>query len=359
MNATHMNDPAPIEYKLTQYAKATGCSCKIAPAQLNEILSIGGIQPAFQNLLVGNDGADDAAVYQINEQDALISTTDFFTPIVDDAYDYGRIAAANALSDVYAMGGKPIMALGILGWPIDSLPASLAASVMAGARAVCTAAGIPLAGGHSIITAEPIFGLSVNGMVRIENLKKNGGAQEGDLLLLTKPLGAGILTTARKRGLLDEAFYPELLAQLTKLNAIGEALGRIGGVTAMTDVTGFGLAGHLSEIASASNLTAELTWQKVPLIEAAKMYAKQGIAPDATFRNWNGVSKDISFGAGVDAMESFSFLPDPQTNGGLLIAVNPKWLKEVQILLNNQGYQNFTEPIGRMMPRGEHLIALI
>ncbi len=356
-----MNQETPenIPVKLTQFAKATGCSCKIAPAQLQEILAASGIQPPFQNLLVGNDGADDAAVYQIDEHRALIATTDFFTPIVDDAFDYGRIAAANAISDIYAMGGTPLMALAILGWPVDSLPSALAAEVLAGARAICAGAGIPLAGGHSIITGEPIFGLSVNGTVNIQNLKKNSGAHAGDLLLLTKPLGTGILTTARKRGLLDEAHYPELLDQLTKLNNVGEAIGAIPGVSAMTDVTGFGLAGHLSEMARGSSLSAQLFWSKMPLLASAKMYAKQGISPDATFRNWNAVSKDISFGAGVDAMESFSFLPDPQTNGGLLIAVQAGSLQELQNCLKNAGYSDFLEPIGYMVERNEQLIAVL
>jgi len=350
-------DTPPI--KLTQFAKATGCSCKIAPAVLQEIIAGSGAQPAFAQLLVGNNGTDDAAVYQLNETQALISTTDFFTPIVDDAFDYGRIAAANALSDVYAMGGQPIMALAVLGWPVDTLPASLAAEVLAGARSVCAEARIPLAGGHSIITTEPVFGLSVNGMVDVPHLKKNSGAREGDLLLLTKPLGSGILTTARKRGLLDEAHYPELLEQLTKLNAIGAALGKIAGVTAMTDVTGFGLAGHLSEMAEAGHVSAELYWNKVPLLQSAKMYAKQGISPDATFRNWNAVSKSISFGTDVDAMESFSFLPDPQTNGGLLIAVKPSALTEVQECLRNAGYDAFLEPIGRITQKKDCVINIL
>ena len=346
-------------YKLTQYAKATGCSCKIAPAVLQEILSGGGIQPAFQGLLVGNDHADDAAVYQLDEHTALIATTDFFTPIVDDAYDYGRIAAANALSDVYAMGGKPLMALGILGWPVDTLPASLAALVMAGARATCLAADIPLAGGHSIITTEPIFGLSVNGTVPLQQLKKNNGARPGDVLLLTKPIGTGILTTARKRGLLDEEHYPVLLEQLLQLNAIGELLGAFEGVHAMTDITGFGLGGHLLEMAESSGCTAEIQWSKVPILAAARAYAQQRIAPDATFRNWNACSASVSFGAGVDVMESFSFLPDPQTNGGLLIAVDPDQLSAVQACFQANGYKGFMEPIGHMVEKREKPIEII
>lgn len=348
---------APQKILLTQYAKATGCSCKIAPAVLDDILRQSGVQPPFENLLVGNNHADDAAVYRLDDAQALIATADFFTPIVDDAFDYGRIAAANALSDVYAMGGKPILALAILGWP-EALPAELAGEVLKGAKEICAQAGIPLAGGHSIITSEPVFGLSVNGIVATGNIKKNSGAMAGDLLLLTKPIGAGILTTARKRALLEEVDYPELLEQLTKLNSVGAALGAIPGVTAMTDVTGFGLGGHLTEMAKGSGLTAEIDWSKVPLLESAKKYAQQGIAPDAAYRNWNAMSATTATAPGVDMMEAFRFLPDPQTNGGLLIAVRPESLKEVQDCLAANGYRTFTEPIGRMIAQEEKWVKI-
>ena len=345
--------------KLTQYAKATGCSCKIAPAQLREILASSTPGVFTENLIVGNSTSDDAAVYKLNDEIALIATTDFFTPVVDDAYDYGRIAAANALSDVYAMGGKPLLALAILGWPVDVLPPALASAVLEGARAACVEAGIPLAGGHSIITSEPVFGLSVNGMVANKNLKRNSTAQEGDMLLLTRAIGSGILTTANKRGLLEENEYAELLAQLTRLNNIGEQLGNIQGITAMTDVTGFGLGGHLYEMATGSGLTAQLQWSKVPLMEISKSYAAQRISPDATFRNWNSISAEVAFGEGVNVMEAFAYLPDPQTNGGLLIAVSPDALNEVQALLTANDYSTFTQPIGSFVAKEAKSILLL
>lgn len=346
------------EIKLTQFAKATGCSCKIPPAQLREILTTatGSLPP--EALLVGNSTADDAAVYVLNDDMALIATTDFFTPIVDDAYDYGRIAAANALSDVYAMGGKPLLALSVLGWPVDTIPPALATKVLEGARAVCAEAGIPLAGGHSIITAEPIFGLSVNGIVSPQNLKRNNTVREGDVLLLTKPIGSGILSTAGKRGVLAPEHYSELLAQLTKLNKIGELLGAITGVTAMTDVTGFGLGGHLLEMVSGSGFGARLEWGKVPVMPASKTYAAQRISPDATFRNWNSISSEVVFGEGMNVMEAFSYLPDPQTNGGLLIAVQKAALPEVQELLAGNGYEAFTNPIGEIIAKTDKAIVV-
>ena len=339
--------------KLTQWAKATGCSCKIAPAQLKEMLR-SSIPVADQpSLLVGNASNDDAAVYALDEHNAIIATTDFFTPVVDSAFDFGRIAAANALSDVYAMGGKPILALAILGWPIDSLPVEQAQQVLEGARTICAEAGITLAGGHSIISAEPFFGLSVNGMVAIENLKQNNTACEADLLFLTKPIGAGVLTTAAKRGVLPAEYLPELIAQLTKLNKIGEQMGKISGVTAITDVTGFGLLGHLIEMADGSGLSASVSYATIRIPEIARKLAAERIIPDATYRNWNSYSAKTGFAPGVNVMEAFNLLPDPQTNGGLLIAVNESSVEEVQQLLIREGYGAFTEPIGRMIAKEE------
>lgn len=339
--------------KLTQYAKATGCSCKIAPAQLAEILAGSTAHHHFPRLLVGNGSNDDAAVYALDDTTALIATTDFFTPVVDDAFDFGRIAAANALSDVYAMGGKPIMAIAILGWPVDTLPSGLAQQVIEGGRAACAGAGIPLAGGHSIVAAEPFFGLCVNGIVPIGQLKKNNTAQEDDLLFLTKPVGAGILTTARKRGVLEDAAYPELLAQLSSLNKIGSRLGALQGVTAMTDVTGFGLLGHLIELAGGSGLTALLKYSAVPILPLARELAAQRIIPDATYRNWNAYSKEVNFGPGVLVMEAFNLLPDPQTNGGLLFSVRPSAENEVRHLLIQEGYEAFSNPIGKLVARAD------
>jgi selenide,water dikinase len=306
--------------------------------------------------LVGNSSNDDAAVYDLRNGNALISTTDFFMPIVDDAFDFGRIAAANAISDVYAMGGKPILAIALLGWPVEKLPASLAKEVMEGARKMCATAGIALAGGHSIDSAEPFFGLSVNGTVPIENLKKNSTAKEGDVLFLTKPVGVGILATAQKRNILKEEHLQILMDQLTSLNSIGEEFGKIKGVTAMTDVTGFGVAGHLIEMAEGSGLSSELYYSRLCLTENVKEYLLQRIVPDATYRNWNGYSKKISFEKGVDVMEAFSILPDPQTNGGLLIAVNPDSINEVQQLLKQNGLEKFAKPIGKFIAKDEKAI---
>src|SRR6187401_1552261 len=250
--------------RLTQYSHGAGCGCKIAPKVLDEILKSNISFPDTKNLLVGNSSKDDAAVYDLENGMALISTTDFFMPIVDDAFDFGRIAAANSISDVYAMGGKPLLAIAILGWPVEKLPVELAQRIIEGGRTVCAEAGIPLAGGHSIDSPEPIFGLAVTGIVSKENLKQNNTAQSGDLIFLTKPLGVGILSTAQKRGLLKEGHLQLMIEQMTMLNKIGEASGKIKGVTAMTDVTGFGLFGHLIEMAESSGVSAEIFYTKIP-----------------------------------------------------------------------------------------------
>jgi selenide,water dikinase len=340
-----------MDIKLTQFSRGAGCGCKIAPAVLEEILKSDNVQPVDKNLLVGNSAKDDAAVYDIGNNTALISTTDFFMPIVDDAYDFGRVAAANAISDVYAMGGRPIMAIAVLGWPVEQLPVTLAQRVLEGARAVCAEAGIPLAGGHSIDTTEPIFGLSVNGLCTIDAIKKNNTAQISDYLFLTKPLGTGVLSTAQKRGLLNDEHVGPLIEQLTRLNKIGGQLGKVAGVTAMTDITGFGLAGHLIEMAEGSDLSAELFYAHVPVMAGVKEYLAQRIVPDATYRNWNAYNAKISFDSGVDVMEAFSLLPDPQTNGGLLIAVNESAKDEVINLLKQNGYENFVQPMGRLVEK--------
>ncbi|HEX7846073.1 MAG TPA: selenide, water dikinase SelD [Chitinophagaceae bacterium] len=339
------------EIKLTQYSHGAGCGCKIAPKVLDEILKSNIQQPGNEKLLVGNQSKDDAAVYDIGNGMAMISTTDFFMPIVDDAFDFGRIAAANAISDIYAMGGKPLMAIAILGWPVEKLPVELAQQVLEGGRTICREAGIQLAGGHSIDSTEPIFGLAVTGIVPIENLKRNNTAQEGDHLFLTKPLGVGVLSTAQKRELLKEEHLPVMISQLSALNKMGEELGKIKGVTAMTDVTGFGLLGHLVEMTEGSGLSAELYYDKVPLAEGVREYIAQRIFPDATTRNWNGYNDKVKFEKGVNVMEAFTLLPDPQTNGGLLIAVKEEAIGEVKKILGSAGM-----PIGRMIPRSEKLI---
>ena len=277
---------------------------------------------------------------------AIISTTDFFTPIVDDAVSFGKIASANAISDVYAMGGKPLMAIAILGWPVNTLPAALAAEVLEGARSICAEAGIPLAGGHSIDSTEPIFGLAVTGITPIANLKKNNTAKQGDILFVTKPIGVGILATAQKRDALESQDLAPFIEQLTTLNKVGEILGGIPEVHALTDITGFGLLGHLIEMAEGSGLSAHIFYSKIKMIEAAKKYLAQRMVPDTTYRNWNSYSTKTSFDPGVNVMEAFSMLPDPQTNGGLLLAVDPSAEKIIQEIFTQNGLADFIEPMG-------------
>ncbi|MFY7900065.1 MAG: selenide, water dikinase SelD [Chitinophagaceae bacterium] len=340
---------------LTQFSHGAGCGCKIAPKVLEHILQSTTTAVTDTNLLVGNSSSDDAAVYAIDADNALISTTDFFMPIVDDAFLFGKIASANAISDVYAMGGKPILAIAILGWPIDKLPIELAQQVLEGSRAICKEAGIVLAGGHTIDSAEPIFGLAVNGMVSIKHLKRNNTAKNGDILLLTKPIGVGILSTAQKRGVLNEHDALIFEQQMCVLNKVGEALGKVEGVHAMTDVTGFGLLGHLLEMMEGSNLSATIWYNQLPIIEAAKTYVTQRIVPDATYRNWNSYSDKVAFDKGVNVMEAFNILPDPQTNGGLLIAVDPSELQTVQTILE-QHQIAFIQPIGVCVAQQEKAV---
>lgn len=342
-----MEDKTEI-IKLTQYSRGAGCGCKIAPAVLEEILKTDVSMPHNEHLLVGNSSKDDAAVYDLGGGMALISTTDFFMPIVDDAYDFGRIAAANAISDVYAMGGKPVVALAVLGWPVEKLPVMLAQKVLEGARAICMEAGIPLAGGHSIDTAEPMFGLAVNGIIDIKNLKQNNTAKEGDILFLTKPLGTGILSTAQKRGVLTDEHAKDLVESMVRLNKIGAQAAAITAVSAMTDITGFGLLGHLLEMAEGSGLSASVNYNAIQVLPGVKDYLSQRIVPDATYRNWNSYSKKISFSPGVNVMEAFSLLPDPQTNGGLLIAVSEEGVSDIIALFKSEGLDNCITPIGKM-----------
>ncbi|HEU5166000.1 MAG TPA: selenide, water dikinase SelD [Chitinophagaceae bacterium] len=342
--------------RLTQYSHGAGCGCKISPKVLDEILKTNLLIPDNKNLLVGNSSRDDAAVYDLENGMALISTTDFFMPIVDDAFDFGRIAAANSISDVYAMGGKPLLAIAVLGWPVEKIPVELAQKVIDGGRTICNEAGIPLAGGHSIDSPEPIFGLAVTGIVTKENLKKNNTAEEGDLIFLTKPLGVGILSTAQKRELLKEEYLQLMVKQMTALNTVGEELGKIKGVTAMTDVTGFGLLGHLIEMADGSKLSAEISYNKIPVVDGVKDFIKRRIFPDATTRNWNSYHDKVRFEKGVDVMEAFTLLPDPQTNGGLLFSVKENAKAEVIALLGKFELSDFIEPIGKFISKGEKMI---
>jgi selenide,water dikinase len=303
--------------KLTQYSHGAGCGCKISPAILDKILHSPLAYTPDARLLVGNDKRDDAAVLNLGNGTALISTTDFFMPIVDDAYDFGRIASANAISDVYAMGGKPILAIAILGWPIDKLPPEVAQKVLEGARAICAEAGITLAGGHSIDCPEPVFGLAVNGLVEVPKLKQNSTAVAGCRLYLTKALGVGILSTAQKKGLLSAHDAAVALKSMTTLNKLGEVFGQMEDVKALTDVTGFGLLGHLAEMCEGSGLHAVLQYNKVPVIEGLKSYLDQKCYPGGTQRNWQ------SYGHKIAPLtdEQRYILADPQTSGGLLVAV--------------------------------------
>ena len=353
------NEPTNQELiRLTQYSHGAGCGCKIAPKVLDEILKSNISIPDNKNLLVGNSSKDDAAVYDLENGMALIATTDFFMPIVDDAFDFGRIAAANSISDVYAMGGKPLLAIAVLGWPVEKIPVDIARRVIDGGKTICNEAGIPLAGGHSIDSPEPIFGLAVTGIVKKEDLKKNNTAEEGDLIFLTKPLGVGVLSTAQKRGLLKEAHLQVMINQMTALNKIGEELGKIKGVTAMTDVTGFGLLGHLIEMAEGSGLSAEMYYDKIPVADGVKEYISQRIFPDATTRNWSSYSDKVKFEKGVNVMEAFTLLPDPQTNGGLMFSVKENMKEEVMALLGKFGLKDFIEPIGKFISKAEKMIAI-
>ena len=331
------------EVKLTQYSHGAGCGCKIAPAVLDEILRSNITFPDHKNLLVGNSSKDDAAVYDLENGMALIFTTDFFMPIVDDPFEFGRIASANAISDVYAMGGTPVVAVAILGWPVNVLSSDIARKVIEGSRSICKEAGIPLAGGHSIDSPEPIFGLAVSGLIAIENIKKNNTAKDGDLLFLTKPLGVGVLTTAEKKGILKEKDKGIAAEQMMQLNKVGEALGKIKGVSAMTDVTGFGLLGHLLEMAEGSHLGAVINFETVPLIiDDLKYYIDEKCIPGGTNRNWD------SYGDKIENVSEYqkTILADPQTSGGLLIAVEEYSVEKVKQILLMQEIE-FIKPIGR------------
>jgi selenide,water dikinase len=317
--------------KLTQYSHGAGCGCKISPAILDKILHSPIAAQPDARLLVGNDKRDDAAVLDLGNGTALISTTDFFMPIVDDAFDFGRIASANAISDVYAMGGKPVLAIAILGWPIDKLPPEVAQKVLEGARSICAEAGITLAGGHSIDCPEPVFGLAVNGMVNINQLKQNSTATAGCKLYLTKALGVGILSTAQKKGILKPEDAAIALKSMVTLNSAGAGFAELDGVKAMTDVTGFGLLGHLSEMCAGSGLCAEIAFDKVPVIESLGYYLDQKCFPGGTQRNWNSYGHQI----GTLTDEQRYVLADPQTSGGLLVAVTEESSEAFEQLLRD------------------------
>lgn len=342
--------------RLTQYSHGAGCGCKISPKVLDRILASNLSMPGDDKLLVGNHSKDDAAALDLGNGMALISTTDFFMPIVDDPYEFGRIAAANAISDVYAMGGKPVLAIAILGWPINVLPPEIAKRVIEGGRSICLEAGIALAGGHSIDSPEPIFGLAVNGLVPVKHLKQNNTAKPGNLLYLTKPLGVGILTTAEKKGVLKAHHLRLAAAQMMQLNRVGEALGKLEGVTAITDVTGFGLLGHLVEMSEGSELSAEVSFDKISLItEDLKDYVDQKSVPGGTGRNWD------SYGSKIVGVDSYSqaILADPQTSGGLLVAVDISAAPVVEGVFKEFGLEKHIVPIGRFIERKDFVISVL
>ncbi len=343
------------EYKLTQYSHGAGCGCKIAPKVLDTILKKHNTIASFPNLIVGNEERDDAAVVDLGDGTGIVSTTDFFMPIVDDAEDFGRIASVNAISDIYAMGGKPLVAIAILGWPINEIPAEVANKVIEGSRKACLDAGIALAGGHSIDSPEPIFGLAVTGRVPLAHLKKNGGATASCQLFLTKPLGVGILSTSQKKNKLRPQDKFVARDSMVQLNKIGEVFAKLPYVKAMTDVTGFGLLGHLSEMCEASNLSAKIDFDKVPLLGKSVIdyYLAAGCVPGGTNRNF------ASYGHKIGELSDYqrNILCDPQTSGGLLVAVESKNVTEFLTITKSEGLG--LEALGRFEKTGKHLIEVL
>ena len=339
MNA---NTQFPTEPRLTSLSHGGGCGCKIAPGVLSEILKSGSGMPVPPELLVGIETADDAAVYQINDEQALIATTDFFMPIVDDPYDFGRIAATNAISDVYAMGGKPIMALAIVGMPINVLSTDTIGKILAGGQAVCKAAGIPIAGGHTIDSVEPIYGLVAMGLVHPRRVKRNADARVGDRLILGKPLGVGVLSAALKKEALDAAGYAQMIATTTKLNTPGPELAELSGVHALTDVTGFGLAGHGLELARGAHCTLQIDWAKVPLLQGVRELAAQGMVTGASGRNWGGYGASVTLPPGFSSVDQ-ALLTDPQTSGGLLVSCTPESVAQVLAIFRQHGFDAAAE----------------
>ncbi len=328
----------PTEPRLTSLSHGGGCGCKIAPGVLSDILKGTTALPVPPELLVGIETADDAAVYKLNEEQALIATTDFFMPIVDDPFDFGRIAATNAISDVYAMGGTPILALALVGMPINVLSTQTIGRILEGGASVCKAAGIPIAGGHTIDSVEPIYGLVAIGLVHPQRIKRNAGAQAGDVLVLGKPLGVGVLSAALKKNALPPEGYAQMIATTTRLNTPGPALAALAGVHALTDVTGFALAGHALEMARGSGCTVEIDWPQVPLLSGVRDLAAQGMVTGASGRNWAGYGQDVQLPTGFAPADQ-ALLTDPQTSGGLLVACSPDSVDQVLAVFRNQGFE--------------------
>ena len=332
-----MNATAKPEPRLTSLSHGGGCGCKIAPGVLSEILKSTAAMPIPKELLVGIETADDAAVYQLNEEQALIATTDFFMPIVDDPFDFGRIAATNAISDVYAMGGRPILALALVGMPINVLSTATIGRVLEGGASVCRAAGIPIAGGHTIDSVEAIYGLVALGLVHPKRVKRNADARPGDVLVLGKPLGVGVMSAALKKGELGDAGYAQMIANTTQLNTPGPDLAALPGVHALTDVTGFGLAGHVRDLARGSGCHGRIDWAAVPLLAGVRALAGQGYITGASGRNWEGYGAEITVPAAF-AAEDQALLTDPQTSGGLLVSCEPSALDAVMAVFRRHGF---------------------
>ena len=333
-----MNAPErPAEPRLTSLSHGGGCGCKIAPGVLSEILKGTAAMPMPKELLVGIETADDAAVYQLNDEQALIATTDFFMPIVDDPFDFGRIAATNAISDVYAMGGRPILALALVGMPINVLSTQTIGRILEGGAAVCRAAGIPIAGGHTIDSVEAIYGLVALGLVHPKHVKRNADARPGDVLVLGKPLGVGVMSAALKKEQLDAQGYARMIDSTTRLNTPGPDLAALPGVHALTDVTGFGLAGHALELARGSNCEVVIDWARVPLHEGVRTLAAQGFVTGASGRNWAGYGQDVVLTRDF-AAEDHALLTDPQTSGGLLVSCAPSAVDEVLATFRRHGF---------------------
>ena len=350
-----MNAPAEPPIRLTEFSHGGGCGCKMAPAVLSEILARTPLRTLPKELLVGIETSDDAAVFRLNDDQAIVATTDFFTPIVDDPFDFGRIAATNAISDVYAMGGQPIFALALVGMPLEKLPVEAIQRIIAGGESVCAAAGIPVAGGHSIDTLEPIYGLVVLGVVHPDKVKRNSSARAGDVLILGKPLGVGILSAVLKKGKLSPEGYQQMLATTTQLNTPGLKLANLPGVHAMTDVTGFGLGGHLLEICRGSKLGASLRFDDVPVQEQALAWVKQGVATGASGRNWAGYGQEVK--CPVDFADwKRNLLTDPQTSGGLLVACAPETVDDVLRIFWTEGFAAATK-IG-VMTQGDAALTI-
>jgi selenide,water dikinase len=327
----------PAVPRLTSLSHGGGCGCKIAPGVLSDLLKRSVPLPVFPDLLVGTETADDAAVYKLNDEQAIVATTDFFMPIVDDPFDFGRIAATNALSDVYAMGGKPILALALVGMPINVLPHDVIAAILRGGEDVCKEAGIPVAGGHSIDSVEPIYGLAALGVVHPQRIKRNADARAGDVLVLGKPLGVGVLSAALKKNQLDDAGYAAMIANTTKLNRPGTDLAALPGVHALTDVTGFGLLGHTLELARGAGLSAHLRYADLPWLTGVEAFAAAGVITGASGRNWASYGESISLDAGLPAIAQ-ALLTDPQTSGGLLVSCAPDSVDEVLAIFRADGF---------------------